>query len=114
MSQLPKVPRGEGVVALGHLALVARRQDQELAALPPVRSGVAQVGHVPEEEVVEDAEGVRRALDHHRPVLQVEPGHRVDALGVGGQEQRPRVHQVFEDADRAVDGPTSRRPSRMA
>ena len=57
-----------------------------------------------EEEVVEDAQGVGRALHHHRPVLQVQPGHRVDALGVGGQEQRPGVHQVFEDADRAVDG----------
>ena len=96
--------RGEGVVALGHLALVARRQDQELAALPPVGAGVAQVGHVAEEEIVEDAQGVGRALHHHRPVLQVQPGHRVDALGVGGQEQRPGVHQVFEDADRAVDG----------
>jgi hypothetical protein len=91
------------VVALGHLAIVAGRQDQELPALSPVRTGVAQVGHVTEPEVVEDAEGVRRALHHHRPVLQIEPGHSVDTLGVGCQEQCSRIHQALEDTDRAVD-----------
>ena len=96
--------RPEDVIPVGHVARVIRGQEQEPAALALVGTGIAQVGDVVEPEVVDQAQRVGRALDDDRAVLEVEPGHRVDALGVAGEEQRARVHQRLEDEHGLVVG----------
>ncbi len=79
-------------VVVGHLAVVAGRQEQVAAALAAVGSGEAHVGHVAEPEVVDDAQRLLRRLDHHRPVgPQVEEHRAVRGLGVRGEEEAPRA-----------------------
>ena len=78
--------RPEDEVALGHVAVVSRRQEKVLAALAAVEAGIAQVRHVAHEAVVDDAQDLRRRLDDCRPrLLEVDAGARVHALGVVGQ-----------------------------
>ena len=102
-TMLPNVARLVDVIAgARERAVVAGRQEQEAAALAFIGPGVADVGDVVEPEVVDQAQHVGRALHHDRAVLQVEPGERVDALGVGGEEQRSRIHQRLEDRHRLV------------
>ena len=43
---------------------------------------------------------MRRRFNDGRAVgLQIEMGERIDRLGVGRQQHRPRVHQLFPDDD---------------
>jgi hypothetical protein len=93
----------EREVSVGDLPIVARRQEQILAALPTVWTGIAKVGHVVEECVVDKTECVRRTLDDHGPVPKIKPCQGVDTLGIGRQKQRFRVHKVFEDAYGPID-----------
>lgn len=44
-----------------------------------------------------------RAFHHQGAVLQIEPCHCIDRLRVRREEERLRVHERLEDADRAVD-----------
>ena len=62
--------RAEDEVAVGHIAVVAGRQQQEFPALALVRAGVAHVADVVEPMVVNQAENVRRRLDDQRAVLE--------------------------------------------
>jgi hypothetical protein len=62
--------------------------------------------------VIDDAEHVRWGFDHQRTVADIEPRHVVDALGIGGQEERLRVHQVFHDEQGLVVRPPPGWPSR--
>jgi len=78
------------------------RQDQKLAALALVRSGIAEVGNVMKPVVVNDAEDVRRRLDHHGLVAQFKPHRHLDAHRVRRQPQCLRIHQVFEHQDGRV------------
>ena len=99
-----------GGITFRHLALVAGRQEQILAALPLVRTGIAEVAHILEPVVIDDAEDVRWCFEHQRTVADIQPRHMVNALGIGGQEERLRVHQVFHDeqglvVDRPLAGP---------
>ena len=55
-------------VALGHLAGVARRQHEILAALALVGAGYAEVTDIAHPGVVEHAEHARRHFDHGRPI----------------------------------------------
>ena len=110
---------GDEVAALGQRPVIARRHDQVLAAQPAVGAGAADVDDPGEPHVVDRADGVRRLLDHHRAVGEVDGRHVVDRVGVGGQEQRVRVHQLREDDDvvvlrpeGAAGRPGSRRPRR--
>jgi len=96
--------RTEDEVTLGQVALEAGRQQQEFPALAPVRAGVAHVADVIEPVVVNDAEDVRRRLDDQRAVLQVQPHHAIDGLGVRRQEQRLRIHQRLHDEDGPIVG----------
>ena len=87
------------VAALGQRPVVAGRHDQVLAAEAAVGSRAADVDDPGEPHVVDRADGVRRLLDHHRAVAQVDRREVVDRVGVGGEEQRARVHQLGEDDD---------------
>jgi hypothetical protein len=98
------------VVALGHIAFITGRQDQELAALALVGAGVAKVGNVMKPVIVDDAEDVRRRLDHHGLVAQFKPHRHVDAHRVRRQPQRLRIHQVFEHQDGRIRRPEAEHP----
>ena len=92
-------------VAVGNLATVAGRQDQELAASALVGPGESDVDHPAVPHVVERPQDLGRSLQHHRPVAQVDPHPAVGGLGIGRQEDGPRVHAVCEDRHRRVGRP---------
>jgi hypothetical protein len=100
-----EVPHGVGPrlhheVAVRHVAVVARGQHQVLAALAPIRAGRTHVGDVAEVHVVEDAEDVRRDLDHGGTVLlEVEESPGVERGVVPGQHQRLGVAHLLGDDD---------------
>ena len=87
------------VAALGQRPVVAGRHDQVLAAEAAVGTGAADVDDPGEPHVVDRADRVGGLLDHHRAVAQVDRREVVDRVGVGGEEQRRRVHQLGEDDD---------------
>ena len=95
---------GDEEAALGQRAVIAGRHDQVLAALAAVGAWEADVDDPAEPHVVDGAEPLRRLLDHHRAIGQVHGGEVVDRVGIGGQEQRLRVHQLGEDDDGVVLG----------
>ena len=83
--------RLEHEVPVGNLALMVRRQEQVLAALTAIRPGVAHVGDVALPQIVDEAQRVRRALDHRRTVaLEVEERRPVGRLRVRRQHDRCR------------------------
>ena len=85
-------------IAVRHLLLVARRQDQIFAARALVDAGRADVfqRRLPgvHDAAVDDAIVGRRDLDHHRPVLRVEEGHEVDDVRIGRQRLVLPVEQA--------------------
>ena len=85
----------------GIVAVVARGDDEVLAALAPVGTGPAHVDDEPEPGVVDRARSAAgRDLDDGRAVaVEVEDAGRVDGVGVAGEEQRVRVQQVVDDRD---------------
>ena len=89
--------RAHDDVALRHLALVAGRQQQVLPALALVRPGDADIDDPAVPHVVYGAEHLRRHLDDQRAVAEIEPRPAVDGVVIGGEEDRPRVHQLLED-----------------
>ena len=93
-------PRLDHVVAVRHVALVARGQHQVLAALALVGSGGAHVGDVAEVHVVEDAEHVGGDLDHGGSVLlEIEKAPGVERGVVPGQHQRLGIAHLLGDHD---------------
>ena len=92
------------VAALGQRPVVAGRNDQILAAEAAVGTWASDVDDPGEPHVVDRADRVGRLLDHHRPVGEVDGRQVVDRVGVGGQEQRARVHQLGEDDDAVRPG----------
>ena len=76
--------RADNKVAFRHFARVAGRQQQEFSALTLVGSGVADVPDVVEPEIINDAEHIRRRLDHQRAILQIEPHQIVDSSQCSG------------------------------
>gem|GEM_PF-4334928 len=94
----------ENEVALGHIAFVAGRQQQEFPALALVRAGVAHIADIIEPVIVDDPENVRRRLDDQRAILQVQPHHAIDGFGVRREEQRLRIHQRLHDKHGLVVG----------
>ena len=87
------------VAALGQRPVIAGRHDQVLAAEAAVGTGAADVDDPGEPHVVDRADRVGGLLDHHRAVAEVDRREVVDRVGVGGEEQRARVHQLGEDDD---------------
>jgi hypothetical protein len=95
-----RVPDVEAAVGQG--AVVARRDEQEAAALAAIRAREAAVHDPLEPHVVEQRERLRRRVDHHRTRREIDDADEVDRVGVRGQEQRLRPHQLREDQDRVV------------
>ena len=88
--------RAGDVIAIRNLAGIARREDQELATFSLVRARIAEIGHVLEPEIVDDPQHVRRRLDHHRLVTELQPGRHVDRGRVRREPQRLGIHQRLE------------------
>ena len=86
------------VIAGRDFALVARRQEQVLAALAAVGTGEADVGDPEEAGVVDRPEDAGRDLHDRRPVLDVDLGDAVDGRGVGRQQEGPRIEELLGDA----------------
>ncbi len=92
--------RRDHEVALRHVALVAWRQHQELAALALVRAGHAQVRHVAEGHVVEYAKHPGREIDDRRTVLlEIEEAHRIHRRRIPREQQAGGIHQRVPDGD---------------
>ena len=90
------------IAAVGQRPVIARRQQEIFAAHAAVRARRAEIDHPTEPEIVEQAERVRRRLDNHRPFGEIDIGEEVDGVGVGGQEQRARIHEPGKDQDALV------------
>ena len=91
------IGRGFGdVVALRNVAFIARRQDQKLAALALVGTGVAEIHHVLEPGIVEETQHVGRGLDDHRLISQLQPGGHVDRSSIRSEPQGLGIHQFFK------------------
>ena len=83
-------------VAVRRVAVVIRRQQQELAALALVTAGRADTHDLALPQVGDAAEQHRRRFDDHRAIpVEVDgaPGRR--RFPVAGEQQRCAVHQVF-------------------
>jgi hypothetical protein len=90
------------VAAVGQRAVVARREEQEPAALAAIRARQAEVDDPLPPPVVEHSERLRRRLDDHRPVSQIDHAEEIGRVRVRGQKQRCRIHQLREDQDLVV------------
>ena len=87
-------------VTLRHLARVARREEEVLAALALVRSERTDVHEEPLQRVHRGAEHLRRRFHDGRAVaLQIEEAHPVHRLGVRREHERLGVHECFPDDD---------------
>jgi hypothetical protein len=88
----------EAVVALRRLAFIVRRQDQVFAALALVGTHIADIGHGPVPEVVEDALLLGRHLDHGWAVrLQVDIAHGVDHVRIGRADDGLGTEPILPD-----------------
>ena len=92
--------RPHDVVPVGHVAVVARREHEILAALAVVGAGCAHVAHVAEVHVIENAEHVRWDVDDGGTVLfEVEEAPRVQRGVVPGEDEWLGVAELFRDQD---------------
>ena len=73
-------------VPIRHFALVPGRQQQVLAALPPVRTDDADVGYISEPEVINHAQRHGGNFDHQRTIMQIDPDPGVGRGGVRREE----------------------------
>ena len=89
--------RAHDDVAGRHLAFVAGRQDQVLAAFALVRAGDADVGHPAVPEVIDAAQHLGRNFDDERALLGVDPDEVVDRVVVGGELDGAGIDEVFPD-----------------
>ena len=107
--------RPEHEVALGHLPVMVGRQEQVLAALAPVGAGVAEIRDIPLPQIVDEAQRVRRRLDHGRSVrLEVQERRAVRRLGVGGQDHRSRGGAWIGTGDHVRPSTDARSPRLIA
>ena len=90
------------IAALGQRPVIARRQQQIFAAEPAIGARRAEIDHPAEPQIVEQAERVGRRLDHHRAFGEIDVGEEIDGVGIGGEEQRVRIHQAREDQDALI------------
>ena len=89
-----------GEVAVGEVAVVPGRHEEILPAGALVGARDAHVRDVAEPEVVDDAQRLRRRLDHRRtPRLEVKKSRAVGGFGVRGEEEALRVGSGLGDAD---------------
>ena len=109
-----RAPVGE--VAVRQVAVVAGRHEEIFAAGALVGTRDAHVRDVAEPEVVDDAQRLRRCLDHRRtPRLEVKECCAVGGFGVRGEEEALRVGSWLGDADDPGRGDARRpRPRRIA
>jgi len=91
-------------VAIWHDTVVARRKDEELAALALVRTEAAEVADVLEPMIVDDPQYVGRRFEYPWLVGHLEPRNHIDVRGIRREPQRLRVHQVLEQHDRGIGG----------
>ena len=92
--------RLDDIVPVGHVAVIARREHEVLAALAVVRAGGAHVAHVAEVHVIEDAEHVGWDVDDGRTILfEVEESPRVQRGVVPGEDEWLGVAELFRDQD---------------
>ena len=85
-------------IALWNSPREARRQDQELAPITLVCAQRTDVGEVALQTILKEAQHVWRRFNNGRAIcLQIEVGERINRLGVGREQHRPRVHQLFPD-----------------
>ena len=92
--------RRGGHVAVGAVTVVARRQQQKVAALALVATCDADVHDLVLPEVHEAAEQTRRRLDDDGAVaLEVDRAQAVDRLAVAGEQERLGVHQALPQHD---------------
>ena len=87
-----------------HLALVAGRQDEILAAFAMVFSGDTDIADPAIPEVVHQSEHFRGRFDDQRALLGVDPHEVVDRVVVGREFDGARINEIFPDDIRLVDG----------
>jgi hypothetical protein len=90
------------VAAVGQRAVIARRDEQEPTALAAIRTRQAEIDDPLPPPVVEHSQRLRRRLDDHRPRSQIDHAEEIGRVGVRGQKQRCRIHQLREDQDLVV------------
>ena len=93
---------GDEVAALRHRTVVARREDEILAARAAIRARQAKIDDPAEPHVVQSPQHLGRHLEHHGPFGDVDEAQEVHGVGVGGEEQRLGIHQLGEDEDFVV------------
>ena len=96
--------RTQNEVALRHVALVARWQEQELALALDLALVRAAVADIAKPVVAQDAEGIRWGFEHDRTRFGVDPARVADHRGIRRQPQRLRVHAFLEDQYVAIHG----------
>jgi hypothetical protein len=92
--------RPDHEVPVRHLAFVAWREDEILAALSLVWTGRAHVLDIAEPGIVEGTEHARRRLEDRRTIsLEIEIRQDVHGRCIPGQVERPGIHQLVEVQD---------------
>ena len=91
-------------IAIRGLGVVARRQEQILAAFAGIVAGAANVGerHFPRVDGAAEEHGLVRGgrhLQHHRSLPEIEDGAHVRRLVVGREELVPRLQHLREVDD---------------
>jgi hypothetical protein len=93
------------MVTFRYLALVARREQEILAAAPLVGPGEAEVDDKVVPHVVDQPEHLRGHLEDQWAVVQIHPEPAVDRVVVRRQLHGARVHQLFPDRHGLVRWP---------